>query len=100
MEVAVVSQSVEVRIPSALLSRTGHRRSVSVNGDTIRDVINALDQQYPGLRFNVLHETGDLRPFVNIFLGAEDVRWLHGLDTPVNPGEVVHIFHSVAGGGL
>lgn len=98
MEVAVVSDSVEVRIPSALLARTGHRRSVSVNGGTIREVIEALDEQYPGLRFNVCHETGELRPFVNIFLGAEDVRWLHGLDTNVDPGSVVHIFHSVAGG--
>ena len=47
---------------------------------------------------NICHETGELRPFVNIFLEKEDVRWLQGLDTPVHPGATVHIFHSVAGG--
>ena len=94
----MVAQSVEVRIPSGLLARTGHRRSVSVSGCTIREIIEDLDRQYPGLRFNVCHETGDLRPFVNIFLGPEDVRYLGGLETEVPPGATVHIFHSVAGG--
>ena len=91
-------QTVEVRIPSALLARTGHRRSVSVSGGTIREVIDALEQDYPGLRFNVCYETGELRPFVNIFLEQEDVRYLDGLDTSVAPGSTIHIFHSVAGG--
>ena len=92
------TQHVDVRIPSLLLARTGHRRSIPVTGGTIREVIDALDREYPGLRFNVCHETGDLRPFVNIFLESEDVRYLHGLDTTVPPGATVHIFHSVAGG--
>ena len=92
------TQHVEVRIPSLLLARTGHRRSIPVTGGTIREVIESLDREYPGLRFNVCHETGDLRPFVNIFLESEDVRYLHGLDTAVPPGSTVHIFHSVAGG--
>lgn len=92
------SPSVRVRIPGALLLRTGHRQAVTVAGDTIREVIDALERDYPGLRFNLCHETGELRPFVNVFLEDEDVRYLRGLDTPVTPGATVHIFHSVAGG--
>ena len=61
-------------------------------------VIAALDAQYPGLRFNLCHETGELRPFVNIFLEGESVRFLQGLDTPLMGGATVHIIHSVAGG--
>ena len=52
----------------------------------------------PGLTFSICEETGDLRPFVNVFVGQESVRFLQGIDTPVAPGDVVHIIHSVAGG--
>lgn len=89
---------VRVYIPSQLLPRTGRRKVVEVEGGDIRGVIAALDRAYPGLRFNICRETGDLRPFVNVFLQGEDVRYLAGLETTVSPGDTVHIFHSVAGG--
>ena len=57
-----------------------------------------IDQDYPGLRFNLCHETGELRPFVNIFLNRENIRYLQGLDTPITAGATVHILQSVAGG--
>jgi sulfur-carrier protein len=94
----VEHHTVQVRIPGALLARTGHRGAVDASGQTVREIISSLDQAYPGLRFNICHETGELRPFVNIFLGNEDVRYMQGLDTPVTPGATIHIFHSVAGG--
>lgn len=90
--------SVTVRIPSALQHRTGRSRSVTVAGRTVRELIDALERSHPGLRFNLCHETGELRPFVNVFLGQEDIRYLQGLDTPVHDGAMVHIIHSVAGG--
>jgi molybdopterin converting factor small subunit len=94
----VETSLVTVRIPSALLNRTGHRRIVAVEGQTVREIIQALERDYPGFGFNVCYETGELRPFVNIFVGDEEVRYLEGLDTPVDPAQTIHIFHSVAGG--
>jgi molybdopterin converting factor small subunit len=87
-----------VRIPVALRGRTRNQRAVTVSGSTIREIIDALERDYPGLRFNLCFETGELRPFVNVFLGQENVRYLDGLDTPVPAGATVHIIHSVAGG--
>ncbi|GAC1445305.1 MAG: hypothetical protein NVSMB52_06050 [Chloroflexota bacterium] len=89
---------VTVSIPSALLMRTGSRKRVTVAGRTVRDIIHSLELDYPGLKFNICHETGELRPFVNVFVGREDVRYLQGLDTPVAAGATIHIIHSVAGG--
>lgn len=89
---------VFVSIPAALLARTGSRRRVAVEGHTVREVIDGLEREYPGLRFNLCYETGELRPFVNIFLERENVRFLQGLDTPVHPGAAIHVIHSVAGG--
>lgn len=89
---------VRVRIPGGLLVRTGHKREVVVRAETIRGVIEALEEEHPGLRFNLCHETGELRPYVNIFLERENVRYLQGLDTPVQTGSTIHVIHSVAGG--
>lgn len=89
---------VSVRIPPGLHGRTANRRLVRVRGGTIRDIIDALEREHPGLRFTLCHETGELRPFVNLFLERENVRYLQGLDTPVPPEATVHIIHSVAGG--
>ena len=98
MDSPVIVPTVTVSLPNALHARTGGRRSMPVAGRTIREIIDALDQTYPGLRFNLCHETGELRPFVNIFLNRENIRYLQGLDTPVTPGATVHILQSVAGG--
>ncbi len=64
----------------------------------MREIIVALDQVFPGLRFNFCTETGELRPFVNIFVDGRNIRYAAALDTPVAAGSVVYILHSVAGG--
>lgn len=94
----VTQQNVTVWIPPGLRGRTSRRTVVQVTGNTVRDVIDHLDQEFPGLRFNLCHETGELRPFVNIFLDREEVRYLQGLDTAIPAGAEIHIMHSVAGG--
>lgn len=90
--------SVTVSFPFALRARVGNRASLAVEGKTVREVIAALEQDFPGVHFNLCYETGELRPFVNIFLNRANIRYLQGLDTPVEPGSRVHILQSVAGG--
>ncbi len=90
--------TVLVSFPSALLARTGQRRTVPVAGRTVREVIEALERDFPGLRFNLCTETGELRRYVNIFLNGEHVRYLQDLETPVADGMTMHILPSVAGG--
>jgi molybdopterin synthase sulfur carrier subunit len=92
------SDSVTVRLPAALLTRTGGRKRVISQGRTVREVVETLERDYPGLRFHICHETGELRPYVNVFLEEENVRYLQGLDTEVPEGATLHIIHSVAGG--
>ena len=89
---------VTVSLPIALRAKAGQRASVTVVGQTVREIITALEHDFPGLRFNLCYETGELRPFVNIFVERENIRYLQGLDTPVSPGARIHILQSVAGG--
>jgi sulfur-carrier protein len=92
------SQRVTVRVPTALVKRTGGSRRVTVNGRTVREVIDSLGRAYPGLLFNLCYETGELREYVNVFVGGEEVRHLQGLDTEVAEGSTLYILQSLAGG--
>jgi molybdopterin converting factor small subunit len=98
LDTRIATVTVTVIVPSVLRSRTGGRSAVEASGVTVRDVISSLEQQHPGLRYNICHETGDLRPHVNIFLGTENIRYLRGLDTPVSEGATLRVLQSVSGG--
>lgn len=98
MSVTNSSPTVTVAIPPQLRARTQRQSTVVVSGTTVGDVIEALEQQHPGMRFSLCYETGELRQFVNIFVNGENVRFLKDLDTPVPAGATIHIFQSVAGG--
>jgi len=76
----------------------GGNSQVQVEGNTLADVIEALEAVHPGFKDRLLDESGALRKFVNIFVADDDVRYLDGLATPVPAGETVSIIPAVAGG--
>lgn len=90
--------SVRVRLPSQLRVLVGGAAEVSVDADTVRKAIEAVDALYPGLAIRVLDDQGALRRFVNVFVADEDVRFLDGLDTTVEPGQTISLVPAVAGG--
>ena len=90
--------SVKVRIPTPLRSATGGASEVDVDAASVRDMVSALEAQHPGIRERLCEETGELRRFVNVFVGDEDIRFLQGLDTPIPDGTSVSIIPAVAGG--
>lgn len=90
--------SATIHLPAPLRARAGNRASVRAQGGTVRAVISDLDRQFPGMRVALCDETGNLRPFVNIFLENDNVRDLQGIDTPVNGEARLHVLLSVAGG--
>jgi sulfur-carrier protein len=98
MQPGATGHQVSVSLPAMLGDRTGNRRTAVTHGSTVREVISTLEEQFPGLRFNLCQETGELRPFVNIFLNGANIRYLSGLDTAITAGASLHILPSVAGG--
>jgi molybdopterin synthase sulfur carrier subunit len=90
--------SIKVRIPAQLRPLAGGAGEVQVDGATVGEALKALDATHPGFAERLFDETGNLRRFVNVFLGEEDVRFLEGLATPVQPGSVVSVVPAVAGG--
>ena len=91
--------SVTVRIPGPLRKITGEREVVTADGGgSLQEIINRLDQEYPGLKERICDESGEIRRFVNLYINGEDVRFLSGLQTPVKAGDEVSIVPAVAGG--
>lgn len=87
-----------VRIPTQLRSLSAGASEVKVPGETVADVLGALEEAHPGFRARLFDDEGKLRRFVNVFLADEDVRFLQGLATPVAEGQTVSIIPAVAGG--
>jgi molybdopterin synthase sulfur carrier subunit len=90
--------AVIVRIPTPLQRFTSNLAEVAVEGKTIRDVVNSLETNYPGIKERLCDEAGQLRRFVNVYLDEEDIRFMQNEDTPVKDGSEVSIVPAIAGG--
>ena len=93
--------SVSVRIPTILRTYTGGAAEVTAEtaqDARLTDLLEALEAAHPGIRGRVLDDAGNLRRFVNVYVGDEDVRFSDGLATPVPPGSSVSVIPAVAGG--
>ena len=87
-----------VFIPAVLRANVGGAKSLELDGDSIRSVVDALVARHPALASQLLTEDGDLNRFVNVFVNGQDVRYLAGLDTPVTPTDEVRLLPAMAGG--
>jgi sulfur-carrier protein len=86
----------KVRIPPTLRNDVGGERELVGTGETVREVLEDLSGRYPALEAQ-LFEDGGLAPFVNVYVGGEDVRTLDGLDTRVNGSSLI-LLPAMAGG--
>jgi len=87
-----------VRIPTPLRTYTQGAAEVDVAGATVREILSALEQQFPGLGPKLVDEKGAVRRYVNIFVDDEDIRFLQGADTPVTPSNKISVIPAIAGG--
>ena len=90
--------AVEIKLPTVLRAQADGQASVRVDGATVGDVFNNLIAQYPGLRDNLLDDSGGLHKFVNVYKDDDDIRYLDGLDTKLGDGDELTILPAVAGG--
>lgn len=89
--------AVLVKIPAQLRSATGGAAEVEVKGATVREALDDLFRDHDDLRERIT-EAGELRRFVNVYLGGEDIRFSDGLDSTVVDGAEITILPAVAGG--
>lgn len=89
---------VTIQIPSALRQHSGGRPEVLVEATTIGDALAQLGKDHEGIRQHLFNENGEVRRFINVFLGDEDVRFLDGPNTALTDGAVILLVPAIAGG--
>lgn len=90
--------AIKVRIPSPLQKITQNKGEVEVSGNTVLDVINDLEKQYPGIKERICDEAGKVRRFVNVYVNEEDIRFLSAENTALKEGDELSIIPAIAGG--
>ena len=92
--------AVSFRLPTPLTPYADGRTRIELAASpaTVGDALSALFALHPGLRLRVLDEQGELRPHVNVFVGAESVRFARGLDTPLVESVEIVILPAISGG--
>jgi adenylyltransferase/sulfurtransferase len=87
-----------LRIPTPLRAYTGGESELEVSGDTVGDALQELTTRHPDLQQHIFTPDGELRSFVNLFVNDEDIRFLQGVDTPIQDNDRLMILPSIAGG--
>ena len=90
--------AITVRIPTPLRRVTDGQDKVDTNGATLREIIDSMESQFPGIKERLCDENGELRNFVNVYVNGEDVRFLEGIDSATGDGDEISIVPAVAGG--
>ena len=85
-------------IPTPLRKFTNQKTRLEVDGSNVKEAIEELAVNFPDLRKHLIDENGQLRTFVNIFVGDNDIRDLQKGETKVSAESVVSIIPAIAGG--
>jgi molybdopterin converting factor small subunit len=75
------------------------RVNLAAPARTVAEALEALWSIHPGLKDRVLTEEGGVRPHVNLFVDADNVRDLGGLEAPLPNSCEIAILPAVSGGG-
>jgi molybdopterin synthase sulfur carrier subunit len=90
--------TVSVRVPTILRTYTSGESEVTASGANLSEVLDDLDANYSGIKGRILDDNGELRRFVNVYVGNDDVRFLDNLETPTPDGTQISVIPAVAGG--
>jgi adenylyltransferase/sulfurtransferase len=87
-----------LRIPTPLRAYTSGKSEVAVGGSKVSEALSDLTTQFPAIKPHLFNEGGELRPFVNLFVGESNIKDLQGVDTPIKDGDRLMLIPSIAGG--
>ncbi len=86
---------MKVYVPSPLSSYTQEATTVDAAGRSVAELLDDLDQRYPGLRFRVINEQDEIRRHIKIFVNRDQVR---DLAVPLRANDEVMIVCALSGG--
>lgn len=90
--------AANIIIPSILRNITSGADAVAASGTTIGAILEDLEAKFPGIKSRICDDSGKVRPFINIYVNGEDIRFLQHLETPVKESDEISIVPAIAGG--
>ena len=90
----------KLNIPTPLRVYTNGQSEFTVSNTTVKGALDELVIAFPALKQHIFKDSGELRPFVNLFKGKENITFLQGLDTTIREDDILRIIPSIAGGGF
>ena len=87
--------TVDVRLPVALVKLfPGAERQLQLTAATVADVVDQLDQRWPGMGDRLRDSRPAIRRHINIFVAGQRAQ----LDSTLAPGTEVVIMTAISGG--
>ena len=87
-----------LKIPTPLRPYAGGQSTLNLPGNQVSNVLEAAVKEYPQLEKHLFNEENQLRPFINLFLGEDNINQLQGLNTELKEDDTLLIIPSIAGG--
>jgi len=86
-----------VVIPAPYRGPTRGAQELRVDGQSVRECLDAVERAHPGFRELVLDESGVTHRFVKLFVNEEQID-SSSLDTSLEEGDRLEILAAIAGG--
>lgn len=90
--------AVTVRIPTVLQKLSSGQDEITASGATVGEVLATVGSNYQELFARITTDEGAVRPFLNVFVNGDDIRFASDLQTSVRDGDEISIIPSIAGG--
>ena len=85
-------------IPTPLRKFTNNQARLNVTGTSINETVQELTTNFPDLKKHLLDDKGQIRSFINVFVGNDDIRDLQQENTAVKDDSIISIVPAIAGG--
>ena len=87
-----------IRVPSLFKYYLEGQTEIRLPGRTVGEVLQALVGEFPKIQPHVFDSNGQLRRHINLFVNADHIRDLQGVETQVGESDTIKIVPSVTGG--
>lgn len=90
--------AASIFVPGLLRDCCGGAAELPTSAASVRRALEQMEAEFPALYRSVCDETGRVRRHVNLFVNADDIRDLDGLDSALAAGDVLTILPAISGG--
>ncbi len=90
----------KIIIPTPLRKFTNNESTFETSGSTVREAIHQLTETHDGLAKHLLDADKNIRSFIRIYVGDDDINTLEKDATTVSDNAVISIIPAIAGGSF